>query len=221
MFRVLGIYNFGLESKSNKDFLLFCRILHAAGEIAIHCGNARTIRGCGPGEGQCRGKGQPHKGHPPGRFRPILGRKYSVKGRVCYEINNTYRDKQTATKGPFFQKIRWGSKNKLEFLKFQFFVLVLQLIFRLTPLTWVAKKGGKFNLFEPVNNTNLFLKISDLCLFLLHIVKLLAVDRFTIQFCKLLAKGSSTYTLDFAGKIIDPAYSPIPRLYKTTEFFEK
>ena len=85
--------------KVTKIFLLFCRILHAAGEIAIHCGNARTIRGCGPGEGQRRGKGQPHKGHPPGGFRPILGRKYSVKGRVCYEINNTYRDRQTATKG--------------------------------------------------------------------------------------------------------------------------
>ena len=68
--------------KVTKIFLLFCRILHAAGEIAIHCGNARTIRGCGPGEGQCRGKGQPHKGHPPGRFRPILGRKYSVKGKA-------------------------------------------------------------------------------------------------------------------------------------------
>jgi hypothetical protein len=48
----------------------------------------------------------------------------------------------------------------------------LQLIFRLTPLTSVEKKAGKFKrrvydsetayLFGPVDNTNLFLKISDL-----------------------------------------------------------
>ena len=103
MFRVLRMYNFGLKVKVTKIFLLFCRILHAAGEIAIHCGNARTIRGCGPGEGQRRGKGQPHKGHPPGGFRPILGRKYSVKGRVSYEINNTYRDRQTATTCSYYR----------------------------------------------------------------------------------------------------------------------
>ena len=107
MFRVHGMYNFGPKVKVTKIFLLFCRILHAAGEIAIHCGNARTIRGCGPGEGQRRGKGQPHKGHPPGGFRPILGRKYSVKGKVSYEKNNryiTYRDRQTATKGQLISK---------------------------------------------------------------------------------------------------------------------
>ena len=60
---------------------------------------------------------------------------------------------------------------KLECLKLHLFVLVLQLIFSVTPLTSVAKKSGKIQtmslsetayLFEPVNNTNLFLRISDL-----------------------------------------------------------
>ena len=54
------------------------------------------------------------------------------------------------SKVAFFRKIRWGLKNmpnyylKLEFLKLH--VFVLQLIFRLTQLTSVAKNAQEFHI---------------------------------------------------------------------------